>query len=105
MPEHLSQQEVSMKQRMISSILGALGKGIELDPTLKITEVYGHRDLTTMASTLTQDSNKKDKGLGKHLLPRGRDGSRRVGVDMQHLQPFDRPNELERLKRIGVALS
>jgi len=108
--KRMSDDQASIKKRVMHSIIFALGKGLEPKPDTKITQVYGLRDITTITTEMLRESKlHKEKlrasspeiSLAENLLERKSDTVRRFGVNMAHLNPWFRANELKRMDKLA----
>lgn len=105
--DHISNQDIRMKNEVISALIGALRTGVEFDSSLKVTTVTGAYDPTTFSTSsirAAREQKKKPESLGKPFVPRKNPNRREAVIDMPHFPPFFRPNELKRYHAVATLL-
>lgn len=107
LPKNISTEQLRLKQEAIQATISGLSNGVSLRPGVKVTELYGLKDVATLTPGILADASEFNtrRGIGKNMLSRPNPDTRRVAVDMMHLQPHDRPNKLEKMKRAAEALA
>ncbi len=104
--ENMDKEQKEMKEKSMSRLILALGKGLTLKPETKVDEIYGLKDSTTITPSLKKDAREqKEKHpdtLGSIIIPGKREGSRTFVTNATHAEipaaNFNRQSEQRRIK-------
>lgn len=112
--QNISDEQKKLRQKAIFSIIGGLGKQLDIDPSVRLTKVVGLQDLTmytagfNKAAAEHREKNTEEhegvETLGSRLVPRKEKNQRTFGVNMRHAVPFFRMSEFKRMKKAAEAL-
>jgi hypothetical protein len=105
-----SADQVSMKQKGLRSLVSNLLKGSPIPNDMRVTEEVGLDDWLTYSPFFNKEArsqrDERENSLQKYLVTKEGEGGgrKRYGIDMAHVPPFYRQNELKRLNRAAERL-